>query len=85
MVGSRVQTLGTPVAPPPPPWSLGTWPFLGWHALAENHLAQVVRSKPDKPAYGKRHIPPLFGPIRVPYLKGLNCLFNGLQNQYFVQ
>ena len=22
---------------------------------------------------GKRHIPPHFGPIRVPYLKGLNC------------
>ena len=30
---------------------------------------------------GKRHIPPhfgLFGPIRVPYPKGLNCWFNPL-------
>ena len=30
---------------------------------------------------GKRHIPPhfgLFGAIRVPYPKGLNCLFNPL-------
>ena len=39
-----------------------------------NHLAEVVRSKPGRPVYvGKRHIPPHFGPIRVPYLKGLNC------------
>ena len=43
-----------------------------------NRLAEVVRSKLGRPVYrGKRHIPPpslgLFGPIRVPYPKGLNC------------
>ena len=37
---------------------------------------------------GKRHIPPHFGlfwAIRIPYPKGLNCLFNPLSNHYFVQ
>ena len=29
-----------------------------------NHLAEVVRSKPDRPVdMGKRHIPPHFGPF----------------------
>ena len=44
-----------------------------------NHLAEVVRSKPRRPVHrGKRHIAPHFGPIRVPYPKGLNRLFNPL-------
>ena len=50
--------------------------------VLRNHLAEVVRSKPRRPVYrGKRHIPPfvgVFGAIRVPYLKGLNRLFNPL-------
>ena len=42
-----------------------------------NHLAEVVRSKPGRPAYrGKRHSPPLFQAHVRPYLKGLNSLFN---------
>ena len=42
-------------------------------------LADVVRSKPGRPAFwGKRHIPPLLGPLRVPYLKGMTCLFSPL-------
>ena len=39
----------------------------------QNHLAKVVRSKPGRPALGENATyppPPLFGPIRVPYLKG---------------
>ena len=48
----------------------------------QNHLAEVVRSKPRRPVYrGKRHVPALlglFGAIRVPYLKGLNRLFDPL-------
>ena len=45
----------------------------------QNHLAEVVRSKPGRRIYGKTPHTPilgLFGPIRVPYPKGLNCWFN---------
>ena len=57
---------------------------VGCLVTLENHLAEVVRSKPGRPTYrGKNHIPPLFGPIGVPYLKGLNCLFTPLQNLFF--
>ena len=59
-----------------------TMQHFGTLLLCQNHLAEVVRSKPRRPVYrGKRHIPPflgLFGPIRVPYFKGLNCWFNPL-------
>ena len=34
--------------------------FSGWHAAAENHLTEVVRSKPRNRMYGKvPHTPPL--------------------------
>ena len=42
-----------------------------------NHLAEVVRSKPGRRIYGENATYPphfgLFGPIHVPYPKGLNC------------
>ena len=60
---------------------------MGCLVAPENHLAEVVRSKPRKPVYrANRHIPTLlglFGDIRVPYLKGLNCLFHPLQHHFF--
>ena len=40
-------------------------------------LTEAVRSKPGRPAYRGTY-PPLFGPLRVPYLKGPNWLFNPL-------
>ena len=50
-----------------------------WKIL-QNHIAEVIRSKPRRRVYrGKRHIPPLFlglfGAIDVSYPKGLNRLF----------
>ena len=39
-------------------------------------VAYKDRARPPPRDRGKRHIPPilgLFGPIRVPYPKGLNC------------
>ena len=50
---------------------------VGFLVTLENHLAEVFRSKPRRPVYRrKRHVScflGLFGPIRAPYLKGLNC------------
>ena len=54
--------LGT--SPPPP--ALFKKSVFSTTSYQINHPADVGRSKPGRPAYGgKRHIPPLFGPIRV--------------------
>ena len=66
---------------------------MSYYELYENHLAEVVSNVLDQshggpytrenatytPFFG------LFGPIRVPFPQGLKCLFNPLQNHYFVQ
>ena len=85
--GVQVQTLGTPYAPLCGPLLVRTRPFLCWISCLvapKLRLTEVVRSKPERPAYGGKY--PLFlGPIRVPYPKELNGLFSPLQNRCFVQ
>ena len=83
MAGSWVPTPGTPSRPPPPPYGpLLMWskPFqaVQWHLKITSqrwlHQSQAGLYLGENAAYP----PPLlgfFGPIHIPYLKGLNRLF----------
>ena len=62
-LGSKLRV--PPVGPPYGPLPMRTKPFLRWVGCSvapENHLAEVVGSKPGRPAHrGKRHITPFLG------------------------
>ena len=56
--------------------------WIGCLVARENHLAEVVRSKPTRPEiWGNTTYPRILGflkPIRVPYPNRLDCWFNPL-------